>query len=111
MQAENIKEFYPFRICEFEKKDGLVIVLFKKTKPTFIEKIFFKKLIDKPYKIDLDEIGSFIWEFCDGKNTVEEIMKKTKEHFGERVEPVEERVEKFVHQLNKNKLIRLYEKR
>lgn len=112
MEVNKIKELYPVRSCEFEKnEDGLVIVLFKNTKPSFIEKLFFKKLIGKPYKIDLDEIGSYIYQICDGKFNTEEIIIKVKEHFGEKVEPAEPRVLKFVEQLNKNKLITLYEKR
>lgn len=112
MEIEEIKKYYPVRNCEYEKSnDGLVIVLFKKTKLSFIDKIFFKKLIDKPHKIDLDEIGSFIYENCDGKFNTENLISKVREQFGEKVEPAEERVVKFINQLNQNKLITLYEKR
>ena len=112
MEVEIIKELYPFRSCEYEKNEnGLVVVFYKNTKPSFIEKIFFKKLVAKPYKIDLDETGSYIYELCDGKLNTSEIINKTKEHFGEKVEPAEDRVIKFIEQLNKNKLITLYEKR
>ena len=112
MELNKLKELYPVRNCEYEKNEnGLVIVLFKNTKPSFIEKLFFKKLIEKPYKIDLDEIGSFIYEICDGKLNTEEVINKTREHFGVKVEPTEPRVIKFVEQLNRNKLITLYEKR
>lgn len=112
MEVDKLKELYPVRNCEYEKdENGLVIVLFKNTKPSFIEKIFFKKLINKPYKIDLDEIGSYIYEICDGKLNTTGIINTTKDHFGEKIEPAEERVIKFVEQLNKNKLITLYEKR
>lgn len=112
MEDNILKELYPIRNCEFEKNEnGLVVVFYKNPKPSFIEKIFFKKLINKPYKIDLDEIGSYIYEICDGKFNTNEIVQKCKEHFGEKVEPVEERVIKFIEMLNKNKLITLYEKR
>jgi len=112
MDIEKIKKLYPVRNCEFEKNnDDLAVVLFKKTKLSFIDKIFFKKLSNKPYKIDLDETGSFIYENCGGKFSVEDLIQKVKENFGEKVEPAEERVVKFVEQLNTNKLITLYEKR
>ena len=112
MEVDKLLELYPIRNCEYEKNEnGLVVVLYKNTKPSFIEKIFFKKLIAKPYKIDLDEVGSFIYQICDGKLNTSEIMDKAKEHFGEKIEPVEERVTAFVQQLNKNKLVTLYEKR
>lgn len=108
---KEISNFYPIRACEFEERDGQVTVLFKKEKPSFIEKIFFKKAVDKPYKIDLDEIGTFVWHLCSGENNVDEIAKKTEDHFGDKVEPAKTRVEMFVHEMNKNRLIKLYQKK
>ena len=51
---------YPVKNCEHELNNDLVTVLYKKEKVGFIERTFFKKQSIKPYKIDLDEIGSFI---------------------------------------------------
>jgi len=99
----------PKRICEDEINDGVTTVLFFK-KPTFIEKIFFRKLINKPYKIDLDEIGSFIWRKINASNNIEEITKLANEHFGEKIEPTEDRVIQFMKQMHSNKLIMLFEK-
>jgi len=99
----------PKRICEDEINDGVTTVLFFK-KPTFIEKIFFRKLINKPYKIDLDEIGSFIWGKINASNNIEEITKLANEHFGEKIEPTEDRVIQFMKQMHSNKLIMLFEK-
>ena len=110
MLKEKLKGLYPVKACEFEVNDGLVVVSYKNTKPSFIEKIFFKKIIAKPYKIDFDEIGSFIWLNCDGKINVNQLTNISKNHFGDKIEPAEERVEKFVEMLYKNKLITLYEK-
>ncbi len=104
-------ELYPIRNCEFFENDGQVTVLYKKEKPTFIEKLFFKKSINKPYKIDLDKIGTFIWHLCDGDNNVEAIIRKAGDHFGEAIEPAKERVELFINQMNKNRLITLYQKK
>ncbi len=109
MDDQKYWELYPFRKCEYEYANDLVVVLFKK-KPTFIEKIFFRKMIDKPYKIDLDEVGSFIWELCDGKNDLSDILQKVKNNFGDKVNPAEERVLNFIKQMNNTKLIQLYEK-
>ena len=107
---DDIKELYPVRLCEHEIQDGLVVVLFKNTKPSFIERIFFKKLIEKPYKIDLDEVGSFIWHLCEGNRSIADIMKVTHDEFGENIEPVEDRVTQFIKQMHKTKLIQLYKK-
>ncbi len=99
----------PVRQCEHELNDDVVTVLYHK-KPTIIEKIFFRWMVNKPYKIDLDEIGSFIWGKINGVLNVDEIIDITKEHFGEKVEPAEDRVIQFIKQMHQTKLIMLYEK-
>lgn len=88
----------------------MVTVLFEREKKGFLDRTIFKKYADKPVKIDLDEMGSFVWQLCDGKNTVQDIIDKTKVEFGDKVEPAEERVNLFINQLRKNKLITLYRK-
>jgi len=62
------------------------------------------------YRIDLDEIGSFIYPICDGKNTIAEIIVKTEERFGERVLPANERVTLFIKQMKSRKFIELFQK-
>ncbi|MFH0733757.1 MAG: PqqD family protein [bacterium] len=105
-----ILDLYPFKKYEHEIVNNFVVVLYKELNPTFIEKLFFKKMINKPYKIDLDEIGSFIWLLCDGKNDVNKIIEISKSQFGEKIEPCEQRVLAFIEQLRSKKLIELYQK-
>ncbi len=88
----------------------MVTVLFEREKKGFLDRTIFKKYADRLIKIDLDEIGSFVWQLCDGKNTVQDIIDKTKVEFGDKVDPAEERVNLFINQLRKNKLITLYQK-
>lgn len=107
---ENFENIYPFRNCEFELNNDIITVFYKKEKLTFIERTFFKKQSSKPHKIDLDEIGSFIWLLSDGKKNIGEITEIAKGHFLEKIEPAKERVELFFKQMHKNKLISLYEK-
>ncbi|MCB9209605.1 MAG: PqqD family protein [Ignavibacteriales bacterium] len=107
----DFENVYPFKKCEFEVNNSLVTVLYKKEKLTFIEKTFFKKQSSKPYKIDLDEIGSFIWKLCDGKKNINEITKISSDHFQHKIEPAKERVEMFFKQMHKNKLLDLYIKK
>ncbi len=110
MKNEEYLELVPERLCEHEMNEDLVTVLFIK-KPSFIEKIFFRKLINKPHKIDLDEIGSFIWGKINAKNNIEEIVSLAREQFGEKIEPVENRVVQFMKQMHSTKLIMLYQKK
>ena len=106
-----LKSIYPVRNCEHELNNDLVTVLFKKGKAGFIERTFFKKQTEKPHKIDLDEIGSFVWLQIDGKKSVGEITTLAKTHFKEKIEPAEERVELFINQMHRNKLVSLFEKK
>lgn len=107
----NILDAYPIRNCEHELNDGFVTVLYLKRKLNIIERTFFRKISSKPYKIDLDAIGSYIWHLCDGKNNISSIINSSKRHFGEKIEPAEKRTVKFIEQMNKNKLITLYKKK
>ena len=61
-----------------------------------INKIF-QRLLKKPKIsfIHLDETGSFVWPLIDGKKTVEEIGKELERNFGERANPVFERLVKY----------------
>jgi len=108
---EKFFNLYPFRKCEFKENDGIVTVLFKKEKPSFIEKIFFRKQLDIPYKIDLDNVGSFIYKICDGKFSVSQIAEEAEKEFGDKIVPADKRVKLFIEQMNKNKLIQLFEKK
>ncbi len=54
---------------------------------------FFKK--PKISYVHLDEMGSFIWPVIDGEKNLIEIGKGVKEHFGEKAEPLYERLAKY----------------
>jgi cystathionine beta-lyase family protein involved in aluminum resistance len=110
VKDKNFLEYYPKRICEFEINNELVTVLFKKEKLNLIDKTLFKNRANKPHKIDLDEIGTFIWRLCDGNNSVLTIVQNCKRQFGEKIEPAEDRIELFLTQMNKNKLIQIFKK-
>lgn len=57
------------------------------------------------YRLKLDEIGSFVWEHCNGMDEVQEIGEKLRKKFGDRVEPVQERLALFFKQLERSKSI------
>ena len=63
------------------------------------------RLKSQHYKIRLDDIGSFIWDLCDGRKTVQEIGEQLKDKFGDKVEPLYERLGAFFQNLEKNKFI------
>jgi hypothetical protein len=111
MVDEDISQLIPFHNCKYEINEGLVTALFKQESRSFLDKLLFSKVNKVPSKIDFDEIGSFVWLQIDGKNNVEEITKKSLIHFGEEINPANERVELFIKELMRTKLITLYKKR
>ena len=42
---------------------------------------FFRLPQDVLKKVELDEVGSFVWGLCDGKRTIEAIVQKTRDRF------------------------------
>lgn len=68
-----------------------------------IAQIFFKR--PKYSQIELDDFGSFVWECINGTRTVYEIGLHVKKHFGEKAEPLYERLSRFLMTLQKNSFI------
>ena len=56
-------------------------------------------------RIRLDVRGSFAWRHLDGRCTVGELAEAMRRHFGEEVEPVEERVGQLVRLLYEEDLL------
>ncbi|MBU1101351.1 MAG: PqqD family protein [Bacteroidetes bacterium] len=102
---------YPVRSVDFDINEGLVTLKFKNPRPSFLDKYVFKENLKRDIKLDLDEIGSFVWNNCDGKMSIKEIAEKTKTELGENIEQVETRVELFVEKMSVSKFVKLYIKR
>jgi hypothetical protein len=47
----------------------------------------------------LDKFTSYLWEMCDGENTVADVVRKFDEKFGEEVAPASDRVQIFLETL------------
>lgn len=109
----NNKEDYlnliPVKNIEFEIVNDLVVLVVPKN-PKKYEKLFFKKWSSEPNKYDLDEIGSYIWLCCDGINTFESILDKSREKFEDKIEPAFERIKLFLDTMSKNQFIKYYKK-
>lgn len=58
----------------------------------------FQLLIKKPRVsyIHLDEFGSFVVENIDGNKNIIQIGEQVKEHFGDKAEPLYERLSQFI---------------
>jgi hypothetical protein len=87
------------------EENGKVSVLI----PRFTNKILVKTLVPmlkSPFvKTKFDEFGSQVWLEIDGKKKVIDIAASLKQKFGEKIEPVEERLTKFLTQLYNYKFV------
>lgn len=63
---------------------------------------FFNRIAQKLFKkpkisyIHLDETGSFIWPLIDGETDIADLGKQLKGHFGEKAEPLYERLSNYI---------------
>ena len=67
------------------------------------------KLQDERH-VELDEVGAFVWELCDGGHTVESIVQKTGRHFKMDRREAEVSVPMFLQMLYERKFIAFYKK-
>lgn len=67
----------------------------------------FQLLLKKPKisYIHLEEIGSFVWPLLDGEKTIEALGALVKEHFGEKAEPLFERLVQYLKILESHKFV------
>jgi len=70
-------------------------------------------LFDRPRvsRIDLDEVGSFLWRRMDGNRTVADLAQALRAEFGDRAEPLYERLAVFLQCLRNNGCIAFIGKR
>lgn len=68
-----------------------------------LAQIFFKK--PKVSYIELEDMGTFIWKQIDGKRSVYEIGILVKEEFGDKAEPLYERLCTYIKSLHNNEYI------
>lgn len=101
---QNYLDFVPLIVSGLSwttDKDTMVVVDMENT--GFYNRLA-QKLFHKPKvsHIKLDELGTFIWNQIDGKRTVLEISELVKARFGNKAEPLLERLIKFLEILRSN---------
>lgn len=86
-------------------ENNLVTVLMPKFQNKITIKLFEPKLKSPHIKIKLDELGSAVWLAIDGKKNVGVIAGELVAALGDKIQPVEERLPKFLTQLYEQRLI------
>ena len=93
LEGVNLMGLAPSRLADWEEVEGRVVIL---RPPSALEGV--RGLMDRflnrmsAQRVRLDEVGSFAWNHLDGHRTVTEVGDLMRSEFGERVEPVEERL-------------------
>ena len=105
-QVRNLFELKPKQARSFEESsDGTVEILIPRYGNNAMGRLLKRVLNDRPVRIHLDDIGTSVWHLCDGHRNVHEIGQSLQAKFGERIEPVYDRLETFLKQMNKADLI------
>lgn len=102
-KKENYLDYIPKHnsLYTWEKEDGLVTVKVQ-------NKGFFNRIAQLIFRrpkysyIHLEEFGSFVWEQIDGKKSIYEIGQEVKRQFGDKCEPLYERLSKYMVTLRNN---------
>lgn len=105
-QNDGFLKCCPKRSCEWEESEKqLAVMLIPKFGQHFFGRWMLARMQKPTYRLTLDEIGSFVWERCDGTHTIEQIGNEMSAKFGKRVEPVFERLGSFFQRLARTKSI------
>jgi hypothetical protein len=106
LKNANLLELTPITLHKSEiSDDGMVNILVPKFKNQLAVKFIVPKLKAPDIKIKLDEFGSETWRNMDGKKNVSLIGDKLVEKFGDRINPVYERLSKFLTMLYEQRMI------
>ena len=104
---DNYLEKIPVRspLLAFEADENGIVTLSIENKGLFnrIAQVLFKR--PKTSYVHLDEFGSFVWQCIDGRADITAIGIAVKEHFGEKAEPLYDRLSRFFQILHSYRFI------
>jgi hypothetical protein len=106
--VQNLFDLRPRQRRSFEElDDGTIEVLIPRYGNNAVSRLLKKVLSNRPVRVHLDDIGASVWRLCDGQRTVHEIGQSLHGQFGDRIEPVYDRLERFLKQMKQAGLIEL----
>lgn len=106
-KEENYLDYIPFirEDLKYEEDSDGKITIYRQNTGIISRLATFLYGSPKETRIDLDPYGNFIWHYIDGQNTVYQIGLKVKEEFGQRAEPIFERISQYFNILQTNGFI------
>ena len=93
------------RLAWKEAEDGRILVFRPRLGEGKLGKWLESLLGLAPYRIRLDEIGTLVWKNCDGNTSAQQMADQLRSKFGEKVEPAEDRLQHFITQMNRSRMI------
>ena len=104
----NLYTLVPEQKRPFEERgDGTIDVLLPRYGNNRVGRLVGSIFNKRPVRIQLDDIGASVWRLCDGRRTVRDIGTSLQQEFGDRIEPVYERLEVFLKQMSNAGIITL----
>lgn len=100
----NLLELTPVREKDFRIENGRVTIFFPKFKNKFMQNLVPRNK-PKDINIHFDELGSEVWLAIDGGKKVISIIKELDEKIGEKIQPAQDRISKFITQLYHHRFI------
>lgn len=95
----------PRRLLEWREEDGRCVLLRPRLGASRVGRWVAGLFGDPYYRIRLDEVGSLVWTACDGQTSLAAIATLMRTRFGDRLEPVEQRLAQFVRKMLKGKML------
>ena len=105
-QPQNVLEKIPAHAVDFDHKNGAIHILIPKIKLEIFK--FLQQRLKHPYTVvQLDEYGTRVWNLIDDRKTVFDIANTLRQEFGDKIEPVYERLGLFINMLAQRRFITL----
>jgi hypothetical protein len=101
-QGPNLLDLIPERTRPSrDEPDGTITVLVPRFGDGRAGRLLQKFIGKSSISLHLDTIGTEVWKLCDGRRSVYEIGGCLQEKFGDRIEPVYERLGSFFRQMKR----------
>ena len=106
-KQENFLEYIPvanfnWRVSEETKK---VVVERPKFDNAILKKYLLPYFKKQNFDVKLDDFGSFVWQQIDGEKNIYEIANVLEKKYGEKVQPVYERISQFIKHLYQQRFV------
>ena len=97
----------PRRLLEWHEEQGCCVLLRPRLGASRLGR-WLAGVVGAPhYHINLDDVGTVVWKACDGRSSLADIAAVMRGQFGDRVEPVEDRLARFVRTMLRGRMIAL----